>query len=45
MVFEDYAEELEWNRARHNNRKGRYHVELRPRVDEMKVPRKREKNR
>ena len=45
MKFEDYPEELERNRARQNNRKGRYHAELHPRVDEMEVPKKREKSR
>lgn len=45
MKFEDYSGELKGNHARYDNRKGKYHEEPRPCVDEPKVPEKRRKSK
>jgi len=45
MKFEDYSGELKGNHARYGNRKCKYHEELRPCVDELKVPEKRGKSK
>jgi len=42
---EGYSVELKGNYARFDNREGRYHKELRLRVDELKVPEKRPKSK
>jgi hypothetical protein len=45
MKFEDYSGKLKGNHARYDNRKGKHHEELRPCIDEMKVPEKRRKSK
>ena len=45
MKFERYLEGLKGNRARHDNKKGKYHGGLCPRVDEIEVLKERERSR
>jgi hypothetical protein len=45
MKSEDNPGELKGNHARCDNREGKYHEEVRPCVDEPKVPEKRQKSK
>jgi hypothetical protein len=40
MKFEHYSKKSKGNNVIYENRKGKYHGELRPCVDDMKVPEK-----